>query len=163
MTRCGSPSWHSDAVRKRCCWALLGRLVLAASAPPAAGKKSNADKLYKEGVELLKSGDAEGAAKLFKKAVDIKRSAPLLFNLGQATGKLGRLGEAKALFIEARTEAEKNGPSAMVQISDDALKALDARFPRLVVELPSGVKDADVRVDGNKLDTSAEGAPFEPG
>jgi len=150
-------------VLKRFCLALCVLVVLFASTAGAETKKEKADKLYKEGVELLKNGDVEGAAKLFKKAVEIKRSAPLLFNLGQATAKLGRLTEAKELLIEARTEAEKNGPPAMVDLSANALKALDSRFPRITVELPTGVKDADVQVDGKKLESSSDGMQVEPG
>jgi tetratricopeptide (TPR) repeat protein len=147
--------------RRSWVWGLV--LVVAAGPALARGERSEADKLYKESVERLRKGDVQGAVDRLQKAVAIDRTAPLLFNLGQAMAKLGKLGEAKQILEEARKAAEERGPKSIVELATNALTELDQRMPRVIVELPADARDAQVKIDGKEVQPAAEGIVVEPG
>jgi tetratricopeptide (TPR) repeat protein len=143
--------------------AWLFALAISLAPTGAQAKGSDADKLYKAGVELLKKGDVQGAVDRFRLAVELERTAPLLFNLGQATAKLGKLSEAKQILEEARQVAQERGPKSIVELADSALAELDKRMPKLILELPDEAKDARVELDGKPFEASREGTSIEPG
>jgi tetratricopeptide (TPR) repeat protein len=146
------------------CWRLtpLGLALLLGSATLRAEGSTNVDALYVEGVKLLAKGELEGAVERFERALAIKRTAPLLFNFGQAKLKLGRLVEAKRAFTEAVAVAEKDGPKAIVDLASSSLAELQDRVPSISVERPKGVSGVAVRLDGKKLDTT-DAVDVEPG
>lgn len=136
------------------------------TAPPmaaVAAPRADADKLYAEGVRLLTKGDVKAAVEHFQLAAELERSAPLLFNLGQGLAKLGRLEEAKKTLEEALELAKTKGPESMVKLASDALVALEARYPRIVLELPKDAKSARVEVDGKPAELGPDGIRVEPG
>lgn len=147
-------------MRRRLTTTLLAALLVAGA---AHGQPSDADKLYKDGVQMLRKGDIDGAVERFRLALELKRTPPLLFNLGQAVARQGHLAEAKQLLEEAKATAEKNGPKTIVDLSRGALADVDARYPRLYVELPANVSGVRVELDGKSLRPSEEGTQVEPG
>ena len=155
---------HNGRMRRRARpLATAVAVVLALGASAALGKGSDADKLYKDGVERLRKGDVEGAVERFRLAVELERTAPLLFNLGQATAKLGKLAEARRILEEARQVASERGPKSMVDLAENALAELEKRMPRVIVELPADAKDARVELDGQPMEVKPEGVSVEPG
>jgi hypothetical protein len=130
---------------------VLVAMSLAAATVGAKGK-SKVEQLYVEGVQLLARGELEGAVERFETALAMERTAPLLFNLGQAKLKLGQLVEAKRAFTEAAEVAQKKGPKAIVDLASNALGELQDRVPSIVVDRPKDVNGATVRVDGKAVD-----------
>jgi tetratricopeptide (TPR) repeat protein len=165
MVRCAwrrsEDAEYDGGVKSVVVWASSALLLVASLA--SAAPQSDADKLYREGVKLLQEGDMQGAADHFRKAIEIKRSAPSLFNLGQVEAKLGHLADAKSLLEEAKQVAEKEGPKSMVRLSAKALSALEQRLPHVIVALPDDAGDAHVELDGKPIPTGGEGTAVMPG
>lgn len=140
----------------------LGFALLLGSAALRAEGSSDVDELYVQGVKLLAKGELEGAVERFERALAMKRTAPLLFNLGQAKLKLGRLVDAKRAFTEAAAVAEKEGPKAIVDLASSSLAELQDRVPSVSVERPKGISGATIRLDGRELKTT-DAVDVEPG
>lgn len=146
-------------------WALgiLASVVIGLSAPPAAAAPSEADKLYVEGVKHLAKGELEKAVERFERALALEPSAPLLFNLGQAQLKLGRLVAAKKSLVEAVALAEKKGPKSIVELATTALGELGDRVPQISIEAVRGVSGAKVTLDGAEVAADGKGIDVDPG
>lgn len=142
---------------------ILASAAIALSAATAVGAPGEADKLYVEGVKLLAKGELEKAVERFEKALALERSAPLLFNLGQAQLKLGRLVAAKKSLLEAVALAEKKGPKNIVELASSALGELGDRVPQITIESPKGVSGAKIQLDGAPVMANGKGIDVDPG
>jgi tetratricopeptide (TPR) repeat protein len=103
---------------------------------------------YHEATRLAAQGQWAEAAERFRAALAIRETAAGRFNLGQAERNLGRFASAQREFERARELAEREGADDVRALAAEALGALAARTPKLVIELPPEVARASARVDG---------------
>jgi PEGA domain len=121
---------------------LLAPIALLSAKPSAAGEPSAADKetsrnLYAEGVRLLDAHDYAGAESACRGAHAIVRVPTASRCLGRALEGLGRLVEARDVFLEAVHYPAVSGEPAVftdarIEASAEA-EALASRIPSVVI------------------------------
>jgi len=132
-------------------------LVLSASialAPMSAYAEATtpaveaARKKFEKAVDLEKAGDFKGALAVLREVAAVKATPEVHFHLGVCLEKLGRLVEARAEYVEARTKAEtKDDGVVLTQKANDRVADLDARIPKIAITVPEDVLNAKVSVD----------------
>ncbi len=153
------------------CSFLLASLVSLASLPAAAqderlGPEPAAAELFRQGRELIKSGDwGEGCEKL---ELSMKRyPAPsTLMNIARCREHDGRIATAWALYRRALVlNLETHGVQRkreLDEVAQNAIDALDLRLPRILVTVVPKVKGVHATEGGRALplDTTV---PLDPG
>ncbi len=130
-------------------FALSGPVAHAADKPTERDKKAS---------QLIAKAQWVDAAALLRELVSEKPTATRLFNLAQAERNLGALADAKEHFAGARDAAKAEGLGAVAGAAEQAMGALDARVPRLVLDLPAGVEGVRVRIDGREVTPASDGS-----
>jgi len=132
--------------------ALVAACVAAAAGlmPPAAAQAQDemqeARRAFERGDELYESGEFERAAEKFERAYELSERSELLFNIGKAYQKAGRLERAEQFlqrYLEENPEARNRQ-----QVVDDVVEIqqkLAARMGSVEVASPENL---EVHVDG---------------
>lgn len=150
----------------------LGGLVLAASllwSPLALAQERGVDRtaaargLFQEGLELLDAEQWEEAADRFQRAMELRSTPQIVYNLTSALIPLGRLVSASELL---RQLLRDDATSAEVRAAAEArLEELLPRLSSLTIRLAPNLDGAEVLIDGASLDPALIGvaAPVDPG
>jgi hypothetical protein len=126
---------------KRC---VLLAMILAASWPAAALGADEANAFLRQGAELFKREDYEGARAAFARAYELEPKAATLFNLGLCELSADHPVEAAAHLREYLTHTDEPAPK-LDSVRSKWLPRAEGRTARLNVFAPLG---AQLAVDG---------------
>lgn len=141
---------------------------------PAFGQspevKAGARAAANQGLEAFKAGDYEGAIERFGRANELIRAPTHTLYLARSHAKLGRLVQARELYLEIdRENLAEDSPDAFLVAQAEArqeLESLEARLPRVTVQVSGpGADDAEVMMDDKPLPAALIGIehPVDPG
>jgi len=142
-------------------------LTLAVAVRPAAAQDvhatSAARALFQEGLRFVDAGDWAAARDRFQRALVLRPSPLIRFNLATSCAHVGRLVQAMELFEQVRRDGR--APADARAASARELAVLRPRLGRLVVHVRGAPAGATVRVDGRVLPSALVGvaAPADPG
>jgi len=119
--------------------------------------------VFEEGLELADRGDWEAAADRFRRASEIRDSAPIRFNLAQSIARLGRLIEAVEM-LRALEEDEAVEPEVR-RSATELRRELEERIGRVTVRVPGLEEEQRIMLDDLELPEAALGVaiPIDPG
>ncbi len=157
---------------------LLGRLVLGAClslAPLGAADVAHAQteeevakarEQFRVGVQLEAAGDWAGALAQFEAVARVKMTPAVRFHIARCQHKLGSLLEALGGYRLAAHEASQDPKSAETLSEAEAgIAEVEAKIPKLTIELGAGAEAATVTLDGVALGDASIGkeVPVNPG
>jgi hypothetical protein len=137
----------------------------SAADPPSAAERTLAQSLFDQGRRLMDTGHyAEACPKL----ADSQRLDPgggTLLNLALCYDKLGKLATAYADYHDALAQAVADHRRDREQFARDRMAALDARLPRIQLDVVGAPTDAAVELDGTGVPPTAwpTAIPVDPG
>ncbi|MBW2523547.1 MAG: hypothetical protein JRI23_05205 [Deltaproteobacteria bacterium] len=148
---------------------LLGPVLLftafATAAPAGAGNdETRAKELFFQGHEAADRGDHAAACKSFRQSLRYFRRVSTLLNLGKCSDQLGQIAEALRYWTEGAALLEPT--DARMKLAKERLADLEARVPRLELEVPEPLPEgAAVELDGKVLppERYASGLRLNPG
>ncbi|WP_231864367.1 tetratricopeptide repeat protein [Sorangium cellulosum] len=142
--------------------------VLCAMSHPASAQpkdpKAQAQELFEQGRAAVEAQDCARAIPLFRRSQAAYPSRGTLLNLAQCEADLGRVASAWQHFKELLTQLTPGDPR--LPITEQRIRELEPRVPRLVVELPEGAPaPAELLVDQVPLPQASIGSelPLDPG
>lgn len=153
-------------------WALLLVLILLSvssavraqsDARTEAQRSAAARSLFSEGVELVDEGDWEAAADRFRRALELRPSPVIRYNLGKALTETGKLVEGVELLRQvARNDTAE--PDVREAARQD-LEAVEPRLAELTIRLQGSEQGVQVRLDGDPVSAATIGVaqPAAPG
>lgn len=156
-------------MRSRLVWCIGFGLLLGASAASAQGlapeREAERTALYEQGVKLAEQGRWPEAAEKFRAVVALRSAPRVLFTLGEAQQKSGKLVGARTSYAKSLAEARASGDDVAAAAAQEALAALEPWIPRLVLRVEPRIEGAEASVDGATvpLDTGDAGVPIDPG
>lgn len=148
---------------------LVVALTIALLSPEAAGQEAGVDRtavaraLFQEGLELLDTEQWEEAADRFQRALALRPSPQIAYNLTTALIPLGHLVRASELLRQVTRDPTVS--AEVRQAAETRRQEVIARLARLIVELDGELVGTQVFVDERPLDTAAVGValPVDPG
>ena len=157
---------------------LLGRLVLGAClslAPLSVAEVAHAQseeavakarEQFRVGVQLEAAGDWAGALAQFEAVARVRMTPAVRFHIARCQHNLGSLLEALGGYRLAAHEAAQDPKSAETLSEAEAgIAEVEAKIPKLVIELGAGAEAATVTLDGVALGDASIGkeVPVNPG
>jgi hypothetical protein len=140
-------------------------VVLIASATPTVDASPAAEKLFRDGKQLMKDGKLAEACDAFRKSQELEPRSGTLLNLGDCEEKRGRLATAWEAFVASRALANQRG-EPRVEEAEKRAAAVAPKLPYLTVRVaafrPYGfvVKRNGKDVPAAELDHEV---PIDPG
>jgi hypothetical protein len=101
-----------------------------------------------------------------ERVADVKLTAGVRYHIALCEEKLGRTASALEHYTEARDAAKREHNKEVAEVVRDALLAeLEARVPKLTIDVPSGVAGLQVMVDQHAHPEGLWGVPvpMDPG
>jgi hypothetical protein len=150
--------------------ALLGLLVLCCSARAAAqanesdpGRDASARSLFEEGVKFAEQSQWENAVDRFRRALSLRNSSVITYNLATALIERGKLVEASELL--RKVEQDEKVDASMKQSAQKQRAALADRIGRIAVVVHGKQPGDVVRLDDAELLDAQLGVdiPIDPG
>jgi hypothetical protein len=141
-------------------------LPLIISGHASAGDKALAESLFEAGRELMKHGKVAQACPKFAESQRQDPSPGTLINLAQCHEALGQTASAWAEFKEASTLARSKGRDSQAEFADDAVRRLEPKLSKLVIESPpTSVPGLVVTRDGIEIGSASLGTALavDPG
>lgn len=140
-------------------------LAFAAFLPAASAHAAEADALVKEAKKLVAAKKYDEACPKFAEAYAQSSNVATLVDLALCHEKQGKLATAWSELLDAEAAARKAGRSDIETRARGNSKALEAKLPRISVTIASPPPGLEVTIDGQKIDTSAQGKgrPVDPG
>ncbi len=145
--------------------------VLVVAALPSAGRAQEADAtavlaaraLFNEGVALTDGGDWAQGAERFRRALSLRDSPVIAFNLGVALGHLGQPVEASELFRRI-LRSEALDPTLRASATAE-LAATEPQIAWLTVTYAARTEGLQLVVDGAERPLALVGTsiPLDPG
>jgi len=126
-------------------WALAVCSVWVASTALADTNKDTAERLFNQGRDLLAQKKYAEACAAFEQSQRLDPEFGTEFNLAACDVEIGKLAAAWNLYHEL---ARSDSKPARRQASSDLAEKLDARVPRLVVEMNDKPNGLAVTIDG---------------
>lgn len=133
---------------------------------PGGAEKAAAESLYREANELARQGDFAAACPKYQTSHKLDPALGTMLRLADCWDRIGRTASAWAMFVEARTLAEKQGEVERMEIAEQRGEALESRLTRVVLsttfELPDGY---EIEIDGVVVSVEAWSTPLpvDPG
>lgn len=145
-------------------WAIFPAAAQAQPAEDGASRTAAARSLFQEGLTLLDEERWEEAADRFERALAIRQSPQITYNLTTAllgTGDLVRASELLRGITRDDTAPADVAAAAQRRLDEEVLP----RIGRLVVRVEGDRRDAEVRLDDRALDWALVGVavPVDPG
>jgi tetratricopeptide (TPR) repeat protein len=132
-------------------------LVMATAIVRAETPQEKADKLFTQGRDLIKAGDAKGACEKFEQAIALDSNAPgVMLNLGLCYEKLGRLATSLRWYRKAQFAASEAKPRLTEYEEAATLRTgeLAAKVAVYRLDVSAAPADVEVRVDGDRVNPS---------
>jgi len=142
---------------------LYAAAVIASASHASAGDTPLADKMFREGQELLRAGRIPEACVRFQKSMAEDPQLGTLLNLAFCHEKANQPGKAWIEYRDAESRAASVGNKDREKFARDHRLELEKELMRCKVEGPPLPKE--VRVDGDRVAKAETGEPFfvEPG
>lgn len=146
---------------------MIAALTLAVAPRPAAAQDEHASSaaraLFQEGLRFVDAGQWGPARDRFRRALALRPSPLIAFNLATSCVHVGRLVEAMELFEQVRRD--DLAPADARAASAREIAELRPRLGRLVVHVVGAPEGATVRVDGQVLPAALVdvATPVDPG
>ncbi len=155
----GSPSFRAPSLRATgfllaasLCWGTVAASTLVVTPAQAQTKEelAAARAQFQQGLSLEAAGDFKAALERFEAVGRVKLTPQVRFHIARCKEELGRLTEALGDYRMAEYEATE----AKVKETDEiaaAREALEAKIPRIVLEVAEGAPRVTVVLDGTEL------------
>lgn len=149
-------------------WGAVAVAVVAATiglrTASADTPQQQADKLFTEGRELVAKGDAKAACEKFEAAIKLDATATgTMLNLGLCYEKQNKWASALFWFRKAQAAAYEGKQAEYEAAAKDHTRDIAPKVPTLAIEV-SGPPDAEVRIDGKRIDATEYGrVEVDPG
>jgi hypothetical protein len=154
-----------EIVRKGVLSVVVGMLLLGEAGAQEAGvdRVAAARALFQEGLQHLVDEQWEQAADRFQRAMALRSSPQVIFNLTTALIPLGRLVRSTELLMQLSRD-----PTTPAEIRRDAaarIEQLTPRLARLTVRAVGGLEGCQIFLDERPLDAVLLGVafPIDPG
>ncbi|MEP7123948.1 MAG: hypothetical protein ABJE95_23670 [Byssovorax sp.] len=147
---------------------LAGGLVVAARparAETSASEKKLAKEMLTEAIADEKAGKCAEALDVLRQVVQIQESGEALLHLGECLTKTSKLAEALKTWEHAEDVARGEKDRTTQQALLPRIAALRARIPAVVLQMPTDVTSATIKVDGQAVPLARASAPMslDPG
>jgi hypothetical protein len=131
----------------------------------AQGDPGRADTLYKEAVELFKSGNVKGACAKLDESFNLDPKTQTLFSLAKCRQREGRVATAWLQFNELIKRGEREGDAAKLAEYKAKAAEVDRLVPRATLKLENRPEVTEVRLDGKPIPRAEWSAPvpMDPG
>lgn len=131
----------------------------------AQGDPGRADTLYREAVELFKSGNVKGACAKLDESFTLEPKTQTLFSLAKCRQREGRVATAWLQFNELVKRGEREGDATKLAEYKAKVAELDRLVPRATLKLGAHPEVTDVRLDGKSIPRAEWTAPvpLDPG
>jgi tetratricopeptide (TPR) repeat protein len=119
--------------------------------------------LFREGRERFAAGDAATAADAFRRALELRPSPQIRYNLAMSLEALSRFVEATDQLRTALRELPPDHPQRAQM--DDALARIQPRLGAIVIGLRGELAGAEILLDGRSVSLGVVGVPVpvDPG
>ena len=147
---------------------LAGGLVVAARparAETSTSEKKLAREMITEAIADEKAGKCAEALDVLRQVVQIQETGEALLHLGECLTKTSKLAEALKTWEHAEDVARGEKDRTTQQALLPRLAALRARIPAVLLQVPSDVKAATIKVDGQAVPLARARSPMslDPG
>jgi len=132
---------------------------------PTKAEVQIANDMVKEAINEVIEGHCDDAIQMLKQAIAIHETGEAFLYIGECEATQGRLIAAVAAWKHGEEVAQKQKDKSHREAIEKKRKAAEARIPTLRLELPDGVNDAEVSLDGEPVaaDALAEPMQVDPG
>lgn len=138
-----------------------------AKRPPPAGPskaaRKEADAHFKTGVGLFERGKYADALAAFEKAYALAPHPIVLYNIAGCHRELLHYRAAVAAYQRFLAEGAGKVPAERLDAARTELDALYARTAKVTVTLPAALGDAELTLDGERIDTADMPLLLAPG
>lgn len=150
---------------RRSCAVFLGATLLTDISAAGEAERRQAQSLFDQARRLIEAGDATKACPLFAESQRLDPGGGTLLNLAACHEKEGRLATAYAEYQEALSIALRDGRRDRESVARDRAAALEARLPKLRVQLETAHSEVVFELDGAALTSMVQQAPtaLDPG
>lgn len=141
-------------------------LVLATTTVAHAQTAPAAEALFRDGRNLIKSGDLEGGCDKLAASEKLDSSVGTLLNLGDCREKLGQTATAWAAFRKAEAMAKRSGDDKKRQAeAQRRADKLEKELARIVIQVGKSSNGVVIKRDGEVIDTAIFNTPIpvDPG
>jgi hypothetical protein len=144
----------------------LSAIAAASSAhADVAERRAAAQALFDEGRRLMSDAAYSAACAKFQASYELDPGLGTLLHQADCYEKVGRLASAWSTFELAIGIADERADVERGRVARVRAAALEARLPRISIELASLAPDTEVLIDGHALPEASIGAllPLDPG
>lgn len=129
-----------------------------------ASSKAVAEALFRDGTQLLNSGDVAGACPKFEDSMKLDPALGTLLYLAACHERQGRTASAWSEFASARAWAERTEQHDRAQFAQKRAAALESRLSNVVINAPA-IPGLQLKLDEGSLSSAALGTPLpvDPG
>ena len=138
---------------------LLPRLAFA-DPPKAASDPAGAQTLFYEARQLMNAGKFAEACPKLEESLRLDDGLGTAFNLADCNEHIGKLATAWAGFLDVASGAKSVGQADREKLARKRAASLEPRLPKMIVDVPSTLKDATVKRDGVVVGAAAWGTPI---
>jgi hypothetical protein len=124
-------------------------IALVAVSPAARAVPKTAVHEYKTAVKLENDGKLTEALAAFEALPEAKRDFDIRLHIGSCLRKLGRLKDAKAVYVAIVNDSTADQPTRDTASSE--LDDLASRFPKLKIATAPGTRDVVIAIDGTAV------------
>jgi hypothetical protein len=146
-------------------FALLPEAAHAAPPEPSAKQIDLADQAFSRGLSLAAAGSWATALAEFERAGEVRMTPQIRFHIARCKAGLGRLVEAiGGMRLAVEQAAAANDEPLRIRL-DAERRQLEARAPKLVLEVPGDLEPSHVTIDGFDVGPADFGRPLlrDPG
>jgi hypothetical protein len=142
-------------------------LTLAASPARADVNIDKADALFAEGQKLKDAHQNDAACAKFKESLSFNpNGVGTMLNVAECESKLGHIGTAYKLYVDARDRATDAGLTPAIKLANDQLALIAPDVPYLAVNVADPSEDTRLVVNNQTVAIKADGTaalPVDPG
>jgi len=155
-----------SSLAHRGAWALLGLcfflpLRRAYAANPAS--VTQADRLFQEGLELMRADQCPNAIERFSESQQLDPSAATLLNMANCYAHLGKTATAWQVFVKGAQSATQEDNSELLGQANIALAKLDPVLTRIRIVTPVTDSARTILVNGTPVRDDGRPIPVDPG
>jgi hypothetical protein len=135
--------------------------AVASAQEPSTGDKAVAERLYNDGIALMRHKDYANACPKFAESLRVESGIGTMLHLADCYEKAGRLASAWAQFREAAEIAEKDR-DGRASVARERANALEPKLSTLtiVVPPPSSADGLEITRDGSVVGRGQWGTPI---
>jgi hypothetical protein len=138
---------------------------LAFAADPPKTDPAAAQVLFYEARTLMQQGKYAEACPKLEESMRLDAGLGTQFNLADCNEHIGKVTTAWAGFLEVAGGSKATNQAEREKVARKRAQALEARLPKLIIEVPGATPGLEVKRDGVVVGTAAWGTaiPVDPG